>query len=261
MIPAMKTVVYQSYRSGRHDPATPRWLARCLAEAEAWAERQGFAYRFYGDEILDKAPDWFRDKAAGRTAIVTDLGRLELARDLLAADFERCIWLDADVYVARPEALSLAGDDEFLLGREVWVQSDRKGGGLQVRRNVHNAVMMFRRGNPFLTFYRDACLRIMARVEGGVPPQIIGPKLLTALHNIIGFPTIDGVAMASPLVLRDLAAGGGPARDLLHVETEAPIAAYNLCHSYVGRGVDGVRVTEDLMMRAIDALAGPADTP
>lgn len=228
----MRTVVLQSYRTEN----VPGWIQTCLESVRGWAEGQSQAYRFVGDEIADRVPGWYRDKADGRWPIITDLGRLLLIREALADGFERAVWLDADVLVFDPEHLTLDVEGTYAFGREVWVQEDTKG-RLRVWRNVHNAVCMFEPGNPMLDFYIHACLRVLERVEGGVPNQIVGTKLLTALHNMIGLPLTDQVAMFSPPVLADIASGGGPALDLLTNEAPGTFAAANLCGSLAGSEV------------------------
>ena len=54
--------------------------------------------------------------------------------------------------------------------------------------------------------------------------QIVGPKLLSALHNMIGYPLIENVGMLSPLVLQDIDKLGGVALDLLVDEYAYPYA-------------------------------------
>ena len=207
-----------------------------MESVEQWAAGKGFGYRFVGDEILDRVPDWYRERAGHRWPVMTDLGRLELIREALEEGYERAVWLDADVLVFDPAGFSLGGVEGYAFGRELWVQRDDKG-KLRVYRNIHNAVCVFDAGNPMLAFYIDACLRIVGRLEGGVPNQIVGTKLLTALHNMIGFPLVEDVAMFSPLVVEDIAAGGGAALDRLKAEAQGPIHAANMCASLAGAEV------------------------
>ncbi len=221
----MSTIVYQS----TSDDGYPAWMERCVASVRGWADARGYAYHRFGDDAFELAPSWCLDKAAGRSPMVMDLVRLLLARDLLG-DFARVVWLDADVLIFRPDALLLPDDVSFAFGREVWVQPDAQG-RLKTFRNVHNAICLFTVGNPMLDFYIHAATEILRRLDGGGTPQLIGPKLLTALHNIVGFPLIDAVGGFSPAVLRAVADGGGPALDLLLRETPAPLAAANLCAS------------------------------
>lgn len=245
----MKTVVYQSHKP----EGGPDWIRRCLDSVRDWAHMRGFDYRFVGDEIFDRVPDWYREKAANRIPVITDLGRLLLARDFLAQGYERTVWLDADVLVFDPDGLDIGVTEEYAFGAEIWIQQEPSG-RMRAHRNVHNAISVFTAGNSFLEFYIHACLSVIGRLEGGTPPQIVGPKLLTALHNIIGFPLITDVGMLSPLVLRDIAAGSGPALDLLKEQTPGPLAAANLCSSLVGTARDGVAVTDELMDRVCTRL-------
>jgi hypothetical protein len=72
----MKTVVYQSFRND-----TVRGpIARCVATVEAWAGARGFAYRFLGDELFERVPDWFRARVGGNRLPMSDLARLKVAR-------------------------------------------------------------------------------------------------------------------------------------------------------------------------------------
>ncbi|MCP5371490.1 MAG: hypothetical protein H6907_07105 [Hyphomicrobiales bacterium] len=225
----MQTTLVQSYRTSRVAP----WVATCLDSVRAWAADRGWDYRFVDDAIFDLLPAAYRANARGCIPIMTDLGRLLLARRYLARGAQRVIWMDADVLVFDPAGLDIRVGWEFAFGREVWVQRD-PGGRLRAYRNVHNAVAVFCAGNSFLDFYIHACQAVVGRLETGGPPQIVGTKLLTALHNMIGFTLVDDVAMFSPAVLRDLAAGGGEALDRLRRESPAPPRAANLCGSLAG---------------------------
>ena len=244
----MRTVVYQSFRTEN----VPAWISRCLNSVRAWAGAQGYDYRFVGDEIFDLVPGWYREKAKSRIPVITDLGRLILARNFLGNGYERTIWFDADVLVFDPDKLDMDIGEEFAFGREVWVQNDGKG-RLKAYRNVHNAICVFTAGNSFLDFYIHACQSIIGRMEGEMVPQIVGPKLLTSLHNMVGFTLMDEVGMISPLALKDLAEGGGEALDLLRRE-QPEMRAANLSASLSAKKTDGVTVTEEMVEAAIDRL-------
>lgn len=244
------SVVVQSFHA---EP--PAWVTRCLDSVRAWAEGAGHGYRFLGDELFDRMPGWARAKTAQRPMVASDLARLAVLHDIVQ-DGETAIWLDADVFVIDGTRLSAHLDLSagYLLGREHWVQGPLKGGP-RVRSSVHNALCAFRPDNPFLAFYRDAAERILARHDGELMvPQLLGPKFLTALDNMIGLPATSAVNMASPLVLADLAAGGGPALDALRAASPVAPAALNLCHSYAGGAADEVTVTPALMTAAIERL-------
>jgi hypothetical protein len=240
----MKTIVYQSFRTS----GVPGWVRTCLSSVEDWATAQGFEYRFYDDEIFERVPAWVLNKAGRHLQIATDLGRLVLARELLAEGYRRVVWIDADILIFDPEGFALSLEDEYAFGREIWVQPSGKGrGGIKAYKNVHNAIAVFCQGNSFLDFYIHSSLKILRRVEGPMVPQIIGTKFLTALHNIAGFTLIDEVGMASPLVVRDVANGGGPALKLLCQKSPQPLSALNLCTSLAGGEADDVVLSTALM--------------
>ena len=213
-----------------------------------WAHGAGFSYEFVGDKIFDLLPDDYRKAAAGRVPILTDLGRLLLIRQALQGPFERAIWVDADVLVFNSDFLSVPSNIGYAFCREIWVQpSGRMPYGLKCYRNVHNAFCLFERGNAFLDFYIHACERIVGAAAGQMPNQIVGTKLLTALHNMVGLPLLETVGMFSPMVVRDVAAGRGEAVSRLRREISGPLAAANLCSSLLGREIDGVALTKTLM--------------
>ncbi|MDX1709811.1 MAG: hypothetical protein R3316_01580 [Rhodovibrionaceae bacterium] len=257
-----QTLVLQATR-----PDPPSVIRRCLDSVESWAATQGHAYRLLEDELFRPIPAWAWEKFGDHRVVLSDLARLLWMAELLDQGWSRVFWLDSDVFVfapeefALPEPESLAGGCAF--GREVWVQPDGRG-GLTARRNVHNAASLFERDNAFLAFYIHACERILARhaPERGMAPQILGPKFLSAQHNIVAFDLIEAVGMASPLTLSGLAgrpaadrAAGRDALTLLRAQLAAPMRAVNLCLSYLGRSVDGVQVDDALFAAAMDALA------
>ena len=245
--PTVSTLVIQSYRT----EAVPVWIETCMQSVCDWAHGAGFSYEFVGDEIFDLLPDDYRQAAAGRFPVLTDLGRLLLIRRALEGRFDRAIWVDADVLVFHADCLSVPGNMGYGFCREIWVQpNSRRPYALKCYRNVHNAFCFFERGNAFLDFYIHACERIVGAAAGQIPNQIVGTKLLTALHNMVGLPLLESVGMFSPLVIRDVAAGSGEAASRLRHETSGPLAAANLCSSLFGRETDGVVLTDTLMVQA-----------
>jgi hypothetical protein len=64
-----------------------------------------------------------------------------------------------------------------------------------------------------------------------MPPQFIGPKLLTALHNVCQLPVMESAGMLCPLVIKDLVQGGGEALRCFVEHSPIPIAGANLCVS------------------------------
>ena len=248
----MRAIVLQSTPPGRR----PVWLDACLASVHAWAEGAGHAYRLIGDELFAPVPAEIAAIARYHKSTLADLGRLAWIERLLAEGWERVVWLDADVLVVAPARLRLTpGPEGYLLGREVWVQPGRGGKGVRAVRNLHNAGMAFCPGNPFLAFYRHAAERIVARLKPeAFPAQVVGPKLLTALGTLFDAPASDEVGMLSPLVARDVLAGGGPALELFAQHSPAPPAALNLCASLTGHNADGAPRDETTMNRLVEVL-------
>ncbi|MCZ6642618.1 MAG: hypothetical protein O7F71_13650, partial [Gammaproteobacteria bacterium] len=232
----MSTLVIQSHQ----DPLPADWYTPCLGSVRDWAAKLNISYRFIGDELFEPVPEDVLQRTVDRKVVATDLARLYAIRQGLREGYTTVVWCDADVLVIDPESLTLP-EEAYALGREVWVQGARND--LRAYVKVHNAFMVFRRGNSFLEFYLDTALRLIRAHEGAMVPQFIGPKLLTAIHNVIGCPVIETAAVLSPLVVRDLLSGGGSALDLFRRRnTESP-AAVNLCGSLVS---DGQLTNEEL---------------
>jgi hypothetical protein len=232
----MTTRVLQS----QSPAAVSHWQRQCLDSVKGWAASQGFEYHFLGDELFAKLPHDLREKFAAQPVVLADLARLRWLQEALDAGCERAIWCDADVLVFRDFTPGSAG---HAFGRELWVQPGDKQGGASLRcwRKIHNAYLQFGAGDATLPFYLQRAEALLRRVEAPVVPQFIGPKLLTALHNVLQFTVEERIGMLSPLVMRDLLAGGGPALELLRRKQQAAPCALNLCASYVGREADGVR--------------------
>lgn len=238
----MTVVVLQSHR----EPLPAAWLARCLASVRHWADLRGYTYRFENDALFERLPADLRARTADRPAIAADLARLAACRAALDDGADAVVWLDADTLVVDPHGWRLPEAD-YALGREVWVQ--RESGRVRDFVKVHNAYLLFRPGNPFLDFYRHAAERIVRAHAGPMAPQIVGPKLLTALHNLVRCPVDERAAMLPPAVIEDLLAGGGAALDRFRRCSRAAPAALNLCASLVGRDVG-----EGALVEAMDRL-------
>mgnify|MGYP001553378220 CR=1 FL=1 len=222
-------LVIQSHR----DPLPHPWLQDCLRSVRRWSTLRGFDYRFLGDELFAPLCAEIMSRTREQTVIATDLARLIQLRQALEGGYETVIWCDADFLVFAPERLDLR-EEPFALGREIWVQQGNRG-GLKAFFRVHNAFMMFRRGNSFLDFYIDRAQHLLNLNSGRMPPQFIGPKLLSALHNICYFPVEERAGMLSPLVIEDLLGGGQAALELFRERSVSPAAGANLCSSSVQR--------------------------
>jgi hypothetical protein len=223
------TLVIQSHR----DPLPYDWLRFCQNSVSAWAQTSGYDYQFIGDEIFDLIDPGLVDKVGDQVVIASDLARLKCLQRGLTDGYESVIWCDADFLVFDSQNFLLPASD-FVLGREVWVQADEDG-KLRAYSKVHNAFLMFRRGNHFLDFYCDTAERLLRLNQGNMPPQFIGPKLLSALHNIAQCPVMEIAGMLSPLVMKDLLTGRGKALELFQLKSPAVLAGANLSSSLAQR--------------------------
>ncbi len=236
-----QTLVLQSHRL----PLVHQWLEPCIDSVRRWCDRYGFEHRFMDDELFSLVPGDLLHKFSDQKVIATDLARLFWMQNSLQQGYQTVIWCDADFLVFKPEEFVLT-DDSYALGREVWVQHDNKG-QLRAYRKVHNAFMMFRQSNTFLDFYTETAERLLRMNTGTVPPQFIGPKLLTALHNIAHCPVMETAGMLSPLVMRDMLTSDGEALELFKHESPELIAAANLSSSVAQRDGLSEKQMQDLI--------------
>jgi len=186
------TLIIQSHRK----PLPRAWLRPCVNSVEDWAKLRGYEYRFFDDELFEILPAWVVDKTKKQIVIASDLARLKWLQKLLELGYERVVWMDADFLIFSPDDFHLLDGrnfyEQYALEREIWVQAKNINASntnkFKVYTKVHNAFLIFARGNHFLDFYTTHAERILKATNGPMPPQFIGPKLLTALHNIIQCP-------------------------------------------------------------------------
>ena len=240
------TLVIQSHR----DPLPFAWLQRCLDSVADWAGRNGYHYRFFDDAIFTPLASDLLEKTAAQRVIASDLARLVRLQEGLAEGYDCVVWCDADFLIFDPQHFVLP-QTAYALGREVWIQQDRKQ-KLRAYVKVHNALLMFRKGNPFLDFYRETAERLVRQNRGRMAPQFIGPKWLAAVHNIALCPVMENAAMLSPAVIRDCLAGSGTALDLFRQKSAYVAAGANLSSSLC----EAEGLGEDDMNRLIDRLLG-----
>ncbi len=218
-------LVIQSHRT----PLPYLWIQACINSVQDWCNTNGYKYQFIDDRLFELLPDEIVWKTRHQKVIATDLARILLIKKSLNDGYKRVIWLDSDFMIFNP-AEFIIPDLSYAVGREVWVQKD-KHDNLKVYKKVHNAFLMFSENNSFLDFYIETALRLLMNNQGTMPPQFIGPKLLTALHNVACLPVMEGAGMLSPLVVKDIIAGGGVALDLFKQHSNEKITGANLCIS------------------------------
>ena len=193
-------------------------------------------------------PTELLEKTRDQKVIATDLGRLRLLQQGLAEGYQTVVWCDADFLIFNAGNFVLPETD-YALGREVWVQLNENG-KLKAYSKVHNAFLMFRQGNSFLDFYADTAQRLLELNQGSMPPQFIGPKLLTALHNIAVCPVMENAGMLSSLVMRDLIVGEDKALKLFRQKSPSTIDGANLC----GSMTEAEQFSESDMLLIIEKL-------
>lgn len=242
-----QTLVIQSHRM----PLPDQWLEQCCESVREWAHMNLFEYEFLGDELFDELGKQILDKTASQIVIATDLARLHVIRRRLKQGYQRVVWCDADFYIFAAERFHLI-DAAYALGREVWIQTDKQN-KLRCYTKVHNAFMMFQQNNVFLDFYIDTATRLIANNNGSMSPQFIGPKLLTALHNIVQCPVQEDAAMFSPLVIEAIAcqaSTSSPVLALLQQRSVKTPSGANLCHSLYDQQIVSQRSISDCMINS-----------
>lgn len=242
---ARRVCVFQSYRTTN----VPEWMTRCMGTVSSWAREQGHDYRFFGDEFFDCVPSWYRDACRGHKWPLSDLARLITARTQLEGGYDRVIWFDADLVIFRPQSLRIDTAPDFAFCREPWlgrrenpVKAILRGrggiGGLFSRdnwrgfytvTNVNNALFCVGRG-WMLDHYIESAL-YAGRFLQELPPQHMGPDMLTAFQKALRYPLIHNVGSFSDLIIRELASGRTRIPRAYSRLAGEPLYGANLCGS------------------------------
>lgn len=233
----------------------PEWLRVCLSSVEDWATSNGWKHSLNGDELFEHVPEDIRVKFSAQKPLLADIARLNWARQMFDNDnnLERVIWLDADVLIFAPDKIKIDPAWDFAVGRQIWIQTGAEG-TIKTYKQVHNAILVMRRTSPVLDYLRHAVRHIASRHDGPAASQLLGPKLLSALHNIVAFDIVESVGMASPLVIRDITTGGGEALTALRNQTSGEVGAVNLCASYRDKEIDGICLSDAVFAACVDTL-------
>jgi hypothetical protein len=223
----VRTLVVQSHRPDR----ITGWISRCVESVRAWAAARGYHHELLGDELLALAPAWVAGKVqrAGDPLPSTDVARLVLLQQRLAAGWDRVVWVDADVVVFAEACISVEVGDELAVSSEVWVTGGA-GGALRTLRLLNNSVVAATQPGATLGCLLRRTLDV-ARASSALHSRTLGPDLLTSLARERPLSLVRGFSLLSHHVVRDIAAGGGPALDRFRTESSEPIGAVNLCAS------------------------------
>mgnify|MGYP001827129198 CR=1 FL=1 len=225
-------------------------MGDCCASVKGWASSNGFDYLLEGDALFARLPTALRERFASQAVVLSDLARLLWLKEKLESGYQRAIWCDADLLVFDDFVPRNSGD---CFGRECWIQ--RSGSKLRRYRKIHNAWLQFEVGSTTLDFYIDRAQALLKRADSPVVPQFIGPKLLTAWHNIVAFPVEERVGMLSPLVMYELLQGGDRALQMLRDGHGQALCALNLSASFENRASDGVLHDAQDYQRLVDELS------
>lgn len=238
-----ETLILQSHTQ----PLPYSWLNDCLASVRQWAHSQSYDYRFIDDELFEVLPVDLAFLHGTYPVIASDIARLTWLSKFLQQGYQRVIWMDAD-FLIFDQAFSLS-DDDVCFGREVWIQPDKKT-GLKVYKKIHNAFLQFSQGNAFLDFYIHSATQIVRRFTGHMPAQLVGPKLLSAFHNIVSFPVNETAAVLSPVLIQGLLNDDDEVIKTWKKHSQVSPHAVNLCASSCVRG----ELSEADMQRVIALL-------
>jgi len=224
----VRTIVVQSYRSTRVEP----WIQRCMQSVREWAVSRGYIYEFIDDALFDFLPAHIRNNPTLPLLPKTDIARLDLLSARLAEGFERAIWLDADILVFNPAALTVPEACGAMFCHEIWTSLSDDGELLHAQK-INNALMVFEHGHPLLNFLRYAAVELYEHhASSGMSTVALGTTLLSKLGHVIPLRLHTQVACLSPILLR--AAYRGEHAEWLRAHAQRHgqrFHAANLCHS------------------------------
>ncbi|MGF7147980.1 hypothetical protein FHS96_001589 [Sphingomonas zeicaulis] len=220
--------ILQSYEA----PSTPVWIARCLDSVRRWADAHGYGYSFT-DRFFAAVPHWFRTICGPETGPMTDIARLVLMQRLFDRGAGFVVWIDADVLIFDPDALTIDPTLGFFGIRERALLLDNDRRPTIGPENVNGAILGSTPDNPRFATYRWAVEEVVRRhTDGPIPRTIAGPRLLTRMATRHPFVAIDHVGLLTPAMITEIAAAGSDLCRRYMTAFGSPLAAANLCHFY-----------------------------
>ena len=208
----------------------PAWMLQCMTSVQRWADRHGYDYRTCGDDLFDNLPQALHLKLSDRTPILADLARLDWITSVLSERGGLVVWIDADTIVF-DAGWQLPLDADTFFGEECWIQRDDKT-HWRAYLSPHNAFMGFSETSPVLPFLKYLSESIIARADPQfIAPQMIGPKLLKALHSLADFRLLPEAGALSPPLLAEWVGTPGEAWACYESAERLPLAMANLCGS------------------------------
>jgi hypothetical protein len=177
-----------------------------------------------------------------------------LLRERLTSGCERVVWVDADVLVFAPELFVLDDTAPYALCRELWLRA-APGKAIEFGEAVNNAVLLVTQQQAVLDFWIFAVEEILrTRAPSEIGSLTAGTRFFTNLARAMPLRVLQNVGLFTPLLVRELAAGGGALLGRWTARFGRPIGAANLCASMVDRVASGVSVDAADLQSAVDAL-------
>ncbi len=242
---------------------------------EKWANSKGFEYLFIDDRMFDYVPEWYKKQVQQKILPVSDLARLEIAKELLTKGYDRTIWVDADLILFDPDKFDIAVQEQFAFMKEIWVEKNRFG-FVDFEQRVCNAITVFTADNSFLDFYIYACNTIakspqhwiyrfnsgnklsvrwerlkmkLSKPSTNISSDIVGTEFLTALYKALSFPLIENIGLFSPVLMKEIANNKHNYIKKYIRLFGNPIYGANLCGSASGKDYP-----EDVVNRVFEKL-------
>ena len=219
-----------------------------MASVRSWADASGHDYQFADDSSFALAGPDYLARAQGNVRTITNLTRLILVRDALAAGYDEAIWMDADIFVFAPARFVIPSPPTYAFARETWISHWQDDIWI-ASSGVNNSTLVFKRGEPDLQFLIDAIFHI-ARHRPLRGNYQVGGDVVRGLWSSLDFATLEHVGMFSPDIVRAL---DGKVLPLLKAQARyhgSEVHAANLCAGghYLGAP------TEAQVMTAMDRL-------
>ena len=209
----MKTLVFQSFRQ----TDVPGWINRCIDSVMLWSRLQGFDYLLVGDEFFDVVPKGLNVDGKENLYPRVDLARLAYIRKLhQEKDYDRIVWLDADVLIFDPENFHIPAYSAFCHEQMLWVVNNKPQ---LPAAGVNNAVIVSVKGDSLVDdVYQRCCNIITQKLLSQRTRCMLGPEMLVDMAKEVGIPLIHGIGSFSDyyrdFLLIWMTVGGDKPREL-----------------------------------------------
>jgi len=193
----MKTIVLQTFKTEN----IPEWIEYCMASVKSWALSNEYSYKRLGDEFFDYVPEWVNQVHGRKFYPRTDIARLLMIKEYLIA-YERVIWVDADEFIFKPEAIILPEKYDYLFSLEFY-----KG-----MASINNSFLMFtRKAENTLDHYirvalaKFRTLGIITRsgIGGDMIKSLEIPKYCITFNGLMNKDTILALQQNNVQILTD----------------------------------------------------------